>query len=915
MLSLQRGLVSIALNKLFSVYTFDTACFYTDEEAELDHSLQIARKILAKCKKAYQKSCPYNACQKNQVHNLNRIIKETKESLKDTISDNVELVREVRPESLRDRNVVNVFDSNLIRCLGMEENELNDALIIVKVYYFGIAESIIKNGFYLNGEKYVFFSASAGQIRTKKFVAVKESLLNDCWDTLTCGLSVEHINELGGVNKNKYLAYLALCNSATDLWEGFNIDKCIVVEDFETPVNGMVDFIDEKAYTVERKQMDVPVTHTDGCGMILPSLSKKNFMCRAPWVKGLLSPFPFDKFVREANRFEPEVNHGIVTDIYGKQYDILADDIQIIFTKSQFKMWKYYCNWDEYKENFKKFGCSAGKCNEEDDYIGNAKFNYQMLQTLTDLSDDELKAICSQHNSDLKDISSDRKTMLKVFGATKDNEHKNSFQECLYLYPELLQDIYTREVLKDIKKKMEKEGRAGRVGIDGKYLFLIPDLYAFCQRLFLGEENPTGLLDNGEVYCKLYPDKYKLDCLRSPHLYAEHAVRKNVYGSTAYHKRWFVTNGIYTSCHDLISKILQFDNDGDNSLVCADETIIRVAERNCKDLAPLYYKMAKAPAQIISPEALYKGMIDAYTGGNIGSPSNDISKLWNKDNPDLTAIKLLCAEVNFTIDYAKTLYKPVRPPDIDKKLRDIVRGKLPYFFMFAKDKKEGQVEPRNNSCVNRLHDIIQVHKLNFNKKELGTFDYRMLMRDKDFMIDDSCDTVIKRYYKLASSVNFRLSSDGESNNYDYLFSDIRNELLKIEPDIYRLTDILVVQLFKKKKAVHKIVFWNCFGETVLENLRANISPNYIMCERCGKRVPRITYNQKYCSECALIPPPLLGTKTMVCCDCGKEFEVDSKNNRSTRCPSCYKEYRRIYKADNIKQQRLASKLADVDSTN
>ena len=537
----------------------DTACFYTDEEKQLDRQLQTCRSILARCKASWEKSDPLNQKQKKHISNLNIIAKETKDELKETIANNVDTIRSVRTESLCDKNVVAVFESNLTRCLHMSDTQLNDALVIVKVYYFGVAECIIKNGFYLNGEKYVFFSASAGQIRTKKFVAVKESLLKNCWNTLTCGLSVDKINSMGGVNINKYLAYLALCNSATDLWEDFDIDRCIVVDDFETNVTDTVDFIDEKTYSIERKTMPVPITHTDGCGMILPSLSKKNFMCRAPWVKGLLSPFPFDKFIREENRKDTSVNHGIVTDIYGKQYDILADNIGIIFTKSQFKMWKYYKNWDEYKENFKKYACTAGKCNIEEDFVPNAKFNYQMLQTLVDLSDDELESICQTTNDDLKRISSDRRTMLKVFGATKENGSKNSFQECLYMYPELLQDVYTRETLRDIKKKMEKEARAGRLDIDGKYLFLIPDLYAFCEHLFLGIENPNGLLKNGEVYCTAYSDKKKLDCLRSPHLYAEHAVRKNVWERDGEYKRWFVSNGVYTSCHDLISKILQFD--------------------------------------------------------------------------------------------------------------------------------------------------------------------------------------------------------------------------------------------------------------------------------------------------------------------------------------------------------------------
>ena len=48
----------------------------------------------------------------------------------------------------------------------------------------------------------------------------------------------------GGNNVNKHLAYMALANSATDQWTDFDIDRCIVVDDFETNVPGTFDFIE-----------------------------------------------------------------------------------------------------------------------------------------------------------------------------------------------------------------------------------------------------------------------------------------------------------------------------------------------------------------------------------------------------------------------------------------------------------------------------------------------------------------------------------------------------------------------------------------------------------------------------------------------------------------------------------------------
>lgn len=631
--------MQVQFDKQYPVYAFDTACFYTEQEVELDRKLNELRY----CLKEKESLTP------EKKSEITKAIGKTKEHLKNLIDDNVGLVREVRSEALKDSNVVQVFESTLVRCLGMKSEEINDAMVIVKVYYFGVAESIIKNGFNMNGKHYVFFSASAGQIRTKKFVAIREDLLSACMNTLTCGLTIDGINSQGGVNINKYLAYLALSNSATEEWTDFDIDKCIVIDDFETNVCSVVDFINEKDYSITREVHDVPITHTDGCGMISFDLSKKNFMVRAPWVKGLLSPFPFERYIKEANERDPSKNHGIVKDVYGQEHDILAEGIKIIFCKSQFKMYKYFKDWNTYKENFKKYHCSAGKCNVEPDVIKRATINYQMLQTLTTLTDDELTKICSKTNSVLSRISTDKNTMLRCMGVDEDNHHMNSLQKCLLMYPELLQDEHCKDQLREMRKSILKEARAGKLMVDGKYQFLIPDLYAACQHWFDGIEVPQGLLENGEVWTRQYQKVDKLDVLRSPHLYKEHAVRNNVWSKKPEIRQWFKTDGIYTSTFDCISKILQFDVDGDKALVVAEPTLVAAADRECEYIVPLYYPMAKAePAQIDST-ALFNGMVAAWTGGNIGVISNHITKIWQMDKPDEDAVKILCMENNFVI--------------------------------------------------------------------------------------------------------------------------------------------------------------------------------------------------------------------------------------------------------------------------
>lgn len=465
------------------------------------------------------------------------------------VSEN-KYVRKLHPTALNEKRIISVFESSLTRTLGMEIDQLSTDIMVIKTFYFDVIQDLILNGFEYNGEKYIFLTASAGQIRTKKTVFIKESLWKQHERTLMCGLTIDDINAKGGVNVNKFLAYLALANSATDEWVAFDIDRCIVVPDFETEVHGTVDFIDDVTYEVKRQEMNIGVEHTDGCGLMLPSVSKKNFMIRAPWIKGLLGVFDFRKFIEEHNA------SPVIKDVYGKEHDVIAEDIQIIFTKSQFKLWKYYADWDAYKVAFKQYGCQVGTCKVEEDHIKSSRLSYQMLQTLTDITPEEIRQITTPAVEKLDKLTSDVSTMLDVFGAVKGRD-LTPFQEALLIYPEMLGDKYCKRRLNEIKNSLIKEYHAGRIPVKGKYTFVLPDLYAVCQNWFLHMESPPGLLEDGQVSCRLYKRAKKLDCLRSPHLYKEHAIRENVVNETT--EEWFKTDAVYTSCFDMISKILQFD--------------------------------------------------------------------------------------------------------------------------------------------------------------------------------------------------------------------------------------------------------------------------------------------------------------------------------------------------------------------
>ncbi len=693
--------------------------------------------------------------------------KESKEKLLTLLSNKVnqnELtdgknhLRTIKEDSLNDTNIISVFDSALSRTIGIKQDELTDALIVVQVYYFDVFKDISFYGFIYKGEKYKYFTSSAGQIRKKKAVFIKESVWNKIEKTVMCGLTIDKINSKGGNNVNKHLAYMALTNSATDEWNEFDIDRSIVIDDFETDVYGTFDFVDETDYSITRKIDYVPIPHTDGAGMILPSVSSKNFMFRAPWIKGLLGVFNFRKFV-EVNDYSP-----IATDIYGQEHDIIKEDIQIIFTKSQFKMAKFYDSWDEYKDAFKKYHCSAGKCNVEEDRIKNAKINYQMLQTLTNITDDEIHLLTQKSFERISNICNSKDTMMDTLGITPYNTNMTAFQKAVKLYPSLLNDTYAKDVIREVKNSLLKKYRSGKLEVNGKYTFLLPDFYAACEYWFGHIDTPTGLLSDKEVFCWLFRRYEKLDCLRSPHLYKEHAIRFNianeVYGDRSkLIREWFTTDGIYASTHDLISKILMYDVDGDKSLVVADKDFVRIAERNMNGIVPLYYNMRKAEPTQLNNKNIYAGLNAAFTGGNIGIYSNNISKIWNDDifisgtdsekSEAIDCVKRLCCQNNFVIDYAKTLYKPEFPHEINEKIAQYTNCKLPAFFEYAKDKDKSQVKKRNGSFVNKIYDRIPNKPINTRGLKLEKIDYQKLMSNPRIIcskeVSDLYDELNKQY--------------------------------------------------------------------------------------------------------------------------------------------------------------------------
>ena len=841
-----------------------------------------------------------------------------------------------------------IFESDLTRCFGCKDMEHSDDIISVVTYYTEIFENIMKNGFNYKDRHFVFFTAGAGQTRNKKSTFVNEVLLNKHYNRLFCGLSRETINDLGGMNTNKYLAYTSLCQTNSEIWKDFNIDRAIVVDDIEYDIpdqtvryiytespedkknieelniqikkyteelsliktkkkslpksmrrdrneiikekqirakkNALIEEIKKIKATYHQshiKKMSVTIPFTDGFGISLKKMQSS--MVRLPFIKGLMAYCPRRKFIDWCS----ENNYSIkqITDIYGKKHSIR--DVDYIFTKSQFKMWKYYNNiengngklvktgWEVYSDNFKQYKCDACRCNVERDVKLNSKTNYQILQTLTtEMTDEDIFSLAEYDIECLNGIGNNVNSMLQLLGADPEKNSKlNFFQQSLILYPELLKDFYVKTLLKNTKDSMINKFRSGKFNINGAYVFAIPDPLACLQWWFTDMNHDDlsqfGFVKKGNVACKLFEDKETVDCLRSPHLDHAHCIRKNQYDEET--KTWVKSAGVYLSMQDIMSKLLMYDNDGDKLLVHNNETIIKnaLSFQEKHGMIPNYYDMPKAESKILSNESLYNGIVLAYHHGNIGTPSNEITKIWKTLSPESTeeeiqhaieVIALRCVDVNFTIDYAKTLYKPTIPKDILKKYKVYSGQKVPHFFIYAKGKRKDQVEDQGNCNIDRITDIVKSNRIVF-KDFLGQYSYKKLMSKSSVNIKtEKAERIISLYREL-ESVNLRKLSHIDWDMLD--FKEKQKIQLQIQFDTTKqrslfvqiieespefITDVLVKAL---QNDVNKGTLWRLFGDVIYKNLQKNLADTKI-CEKCGKRFEISNPNDhsaKYCSNC------------------------------------------------------------------
>ena len=221
---------------------------------------------------------------------------------------------------------------------------------------------------------------------------------------------------------------------------------------------------------------------------------------------------------------------------------------------------------------------------------------------------------------------------------------------------------------------------------------------------------------------------------------------------------------------------------------------------------------------------------------------------------------------------------------------------MPRWFISSKNArhaiangKKKTFKKGNHSIMNRIYErFSNVGNMNMNYAGVPPFNWEMMVSAPVDIYNEEavqifCDmdnANIGNLIDVSELVDFKQNG----NMYDCLKDQIEDVLTERYGSLDIVYPSIVRYLFTGSnldKQSHKQMFWRLFGNLAIENLENNLVACRI-CPKCGVSVP--IWSKHSCGEAQ--------HKMMICNICGKT--VPRTNSRQIRCQDCQKEYRKLY---------------------
>ena len=485
------------------------------------------------------------------------------------------------------------------------------------------------NGFTVNGVQYHRLLGTAGGIKTSTIVYVSNRIYPEIKKRIDNGRDMT--KPMVAAKLEAYQA-LACSGSIPVSWP----KGIIIVPDCMTTFTADVISIDDNDPSIEEPKMEfiqnkiIENDASDGCGMMLPTLSKRwngelggnpeeivsGINSRCAWTKGMVYTFDFIEFA------EKIAHSYIIKDAWGHERDVR--DAELILTTSMLKLWDSYESFEAYYQNclLNHYQFSVAKTTPHE-MDKRRNLNYQFIQGYQ-LSDEQIQDLISPTVDEIKDIMGldYRKSILYLCGANLNEKNiakVDPTSQALMVCPEMINDPFIRNKIKKMIAKRIRQAKIGVLTVEGNFAIMCGDLYALSQSMF-GLEI-TGLLNAGELYHKFWKDKntQEVACFRAPMTSHNNVVKQKIsYSEDAAYWFRYIENAVIINAWDTLCMSCNgADLDGDLLFTTNNKVLVE----NHRKLPPINC-VQKQSSKIVPTE---QDIINSNKGGfgdKIGSTTN-----------------------------------------------------------------------------------------------------------------------------------------------------------------------------------------------------------------------------------------------------------------------------------------------------
>ena len=484
-------------------------------------------------------------------------------------------------------------------------------------------------GFKVNGIEYRRLLGTAGGIKQATIVYVSSRIWPEIKKRIDNGRKMTT-----PLIPAKLEAYQALtCSGSIPVsWP----KGIIVVNDCITTFKADVIHVDDNDTSIEEpvvqfiKDKTIENNASDGCGMMLPSLSKRwnlelggepgqilsGINSRCAWTKGMVFTFDFIDFAEQV------AGSYIVKDAWGHTRDVR--EAELILTTSMLKLWDSYDSFDDYYQNCMlnhyQFAVAKTTPHKMD---RRRNLNYQFIQGY-ELDDQQINDLIAPTVQEIKDIMGMdyKKSILYLCGqALNENSIKkvDNYIKALMIWPGMINDPFIRTKIRKMIQKRIRQSKIGVLSVDGNFAIMSGDLYALAQSMF--NLKVTGLLKSGEIYHKFWLDKHdkQVVCFRAPMTSHNNVVKQKIcYNHDAqYWFRYIQHAVIVNAWDDTCMKTNGSDFDGDLLFTTNNHVLVSAYRK----LPAIDCAQKKASKTIVTEKDIIISNKSGF-GDKIGSTTN-----------------------------------------------------------------------------------------------------------------------------------------------------------------------------------------------------------------------------------------------------------------------------------------------------